>query len=93
MIQIVKLSFEEKVLNRFEEFVACDNTQPKKNDINLITECSTCDMSLDFNKEARVTLEETLPCPECYVDLKIINLYPIRVEALYDRDIHYTGVG
>jgi len=50
-----------------------------------VAKCPECGALIDL-EEDEVEEGETFPCPECAVDLEVVNIHPLELDAIGDED-------
>ena len=50
-----------------------------------MAKCPECGALIDL-EEDEVEEGETFPCPECAVDLEVVNIHPLELDAIGDED-------
>ena len=50
-----------------------------------MAKCPECGALIDL-EEDEVEEGETFPCPECAVDLEVVNIHPLELDAIGDEE-------
>ena len=52
--------------------------------MSVTTFCLDCDREIDLGPDPQV--EQRIRCPHCEVELEVINLEPLELDWIYERD-------
>jgi len=50
-----------------------------------VAKCPECGALIDL-EEDEVEEGETFPCPECAVDLEVVNIHPLELDAISEEE-------
>lgn len=57
-----------------------------------MAKCPECGALIDL-EEDEVEEGETFSCPECAVDLEVVNLHPLELDAIEEEEEELTEIG